>query len=279
MKRICPGNAGFSAITLTAVVLMCVAFTPLGQAAERLPAASDVIQRMIQRAQTIVRNDQGPHYTYGKRSLIEELDAHGKPLRSTERLYQVVLVAGFPFNRLVKVQGRELNAEELKKEQEREERFQQKFTAMDAKKMAARKEAWVTFQLMDRYQFQVRERVIFNNRPTLVLTFKPREEKLPTKTIRDKVLNRLAGTVWVDEEEAETAKLSVNLTETLSLGWFGVLGSLSKCDVSLERQRMPESVWVNAKQALLIHYRKLTATKFFRTTEESSDFKKAETKP
>jgi hypothetical protein len=84
----------------------------------------------------------------------------------------------------------------------------------------------------------------------------------------------MAGTVWIDEQDAEAAKLSVKLTDSISLGWFGMLGSVSGCDLSLERKRMPEGVWVNARQILQIQYRKLTSTLRFRSTEESSEIKK-----
>lgn len=113
-----------------------------------------------------------------------------------------------------------------------------------------------------------------NDRPALVLTFSPKKGTLPEKAVSDKLLNRLAGTVWIDEQDAEAAKLAVGLTDSLSLGWFGMLGSVSRCDLSLDRKRMPEGVWANAIQILQIQYRKLTSTQRFRSTEESSEFKK-----
>ena len=149
---------------------------------------------------------------------------------------------------------------------------------MNATNMVARKEAWVTPQLLDRYQFVVKDRVILDDRATLVLTFSPKNGKLPEKAIQDKLLNRMAGTVWIDEQDAEAAKVSVNLTDTVSLGWFGMLGSLSQCDVLLERKRQPEGVWVNGKQTLQIQCRKLASTIRFRATEESSGFRKVTAK-
>jgi hypothetical protein len=92
--------------------------------------------------------------------------------------------------------------------------------------------------------------------------------------LQDKLLNRLTGTVWVDEQDADAAKLSVSLTETVSLGWLGILGSLSQCQLLLERQRMPEGAWINARQSLMIQCRKLAAPMRFRLREESSDYKK-----
>jgi hypothetical protein len=53
-----------------------------------------------------------------------------------------------------------------------------------------------------------------------------------------------------------------------------MLGSLSRCDLSLDRKRMPEGVWVNARQILQIQCRKLASTLRFRSTEESSEYKK-----
>jgi hypothetical protein len=140
--------------------------------------------------------------------------------------------------------------------------------------MATRKEAWVTHQLLERFDFVVKERVVMDNRPTLILTFSPKEAELQEKAVSDKLLHRMAGTVWIDEQDAEAVRLSVNLTDSVSLGWFGMLGSLSRFDLTLDRKRMPEGVWVNARQILQIQCRKLASTLCIRSTEESSNFKK-----
>ena len=253
-------------------------FPCCGRGAEQLPGASEVTQRMIERSQAVARAAQGPQYTYEKRSLLEHLDAAGRSLTSEEKIYQVTLIAGLPFNRLVKIQGRELSPEESKREEAREEKFRRRFVSADAKEVATRKEGLVTPELLGRYQFAVENRVVLSNRPTLVLTFKPKGGSLPSETVQDKLLNRMAGRVWIDEADADTAKLEVGLVEPISLGWFGFLGSLSRCDLSLERQRMPDGVWTNTKQALLIHCRKLTAIMRFRNTEECSGFQKVEAK-
>ena len=249
-----------------------------GRAAEQLPGASEVTQRMIERSRAVAHAAQGPQYTYQKRALRETLDAAGRSLTSEEKIYQVTLIAGLPFKRLVKIQGRELSRQDSKREEAREEKSRQNFLAADAKTLAARKEGLVTPELLGRYQFAVEKRVVLCNRPTLVLTFKPKEGTLPSKTVRDKLLNRMAGTVWIDEGDADIARLEVSLAASASVGWFGLLGSLSRCDISLERQRMPDGVWINFKQVLLIQGRELAAALRFRTTDESSGFQIVEVK-
>ena len=252
------------------IVLLCAG---AAFAAEPLPEVSELTRRMVTRAQVVASAQQGSQYTYEKRSCHEQLDASGRSLQTEEKLYQVRLVAGFPFNRLVKVQGRDLTGEELQREERKEERFRQKLTSGGAVEWAARKQGWVTTNLLDRYAFTIRERVIWQGRPTLVLDFKPRDAKLPAKTFMDKILNRIAGTLWVDEADADVARISANLSDSVSLGLLGMLGSLNRCDLTLDRQRMADGVWVNVRQVLLIHGRKLATPLRFRATEQSSGFR------
>jgi hypothetical protein len=274
MFAACPSRAGYTVMFLVAWLLSCRP-NP-GWAAETLPAASEVTRRMVERAQAVVRAERGPRYTYEKRSRLERLDAAWRPVSSEEKIYRVTLIAGLPFNRLLKVQGRELTAEELKQEEAREEKFRQRFISADRKKLVARKEALVTPELLDRYEFAVKERVVLSNRTTLVLTFKPKKGDLLSETFEDKLLNRMAGTLWVDEADADTARVMASMVEPVSLGWLGWLGSLSRCDLSLERQRMPDGVWINNKMALLIQCRKLATALRFRTTEDSCGFRRLE---
>ena len=268
--------SGFPVMILIPGLLSCLLC--FGHAAEQLPGASEVTQRVIERSQAVASAAQGPQYTYEKRALRESLDATGRPLTSEEKLYQVTLIAGLPFNRLVKIQGRELSSEETSRQDAREAKFRRRFVSADAKEPAARKEGLMTPELMGRYQFAVQQRVVLSNRPTLVLTFKPKAENLPSKTVQDKLLNRLTGRLWIDEGDADPTRLEASLVEPVSVGWFGMLGSLSRFDVSMERQRMPDGVWINTKQALLIQGRKLTSTLRLRTIEESSKFQKVEAK-
>lgn len=271
MKRQTSAHYRVSAVLFIAQLLAsCPKALP---AAESLPPASEVTRRLIERAQTVASAEQAPIYQYEKRYVLENLDPASQTPKPEEKLYRVTLVAAVPFNRLIKIQGRDLTAEELQEQDRKEERFRQKFLSADGKKLTPGKQGWITPELLDRYQFTVVERVLLTNRPTLVLTFKPKLERLPSKTVRDKLLNRLQGTVWIDEADADTARLSTGLTESFALGWLGMLGSLSQCELTLERQRMPGGAWVNTRQVLLLQCRKLATTMRFRVTEESSGFK------
>ena len=115
--KVCRGAGGLLGTFLVAGLLTC--FPGTGRAAEPVPSASEVTRRMIERAEAVARTEQGPQYTYEKQSVLEHLDAAGRLIRSEEKLHEVILIRGLPFNRLVKIQGRGLTAEELSRAESR----------------------------------------------------------------------------------------------------------------------------------------------------------------
>ena len=247
-----------------------------GRAAETLPEPAEVTAKLLARARSIARTVASPKYCYQKRSLVEELNGAGQVVKSTEKLFDVTLIAGVPFSRLVKIQGRQLTSEELKKEDAREEAFRQKLTSVNLKRMARNKETWLTPALLDKFQFTVEERLAYQGRKTLRLKFQPKPGGAPEKSIQDRVLNRLAGTIWLDEADSEIVKGSVHLSESVNVGMLGIIGSLSQVELTLDRERLADGVWVNRKHLILIQGRKLFTSMRYRTTEESSGFHKAE---
>jgi hypothetical protein len=243
------------------------------KSADELPNASNVVHRLVERAQLVAQAEQTNHYAYEKRSIVAELDANDRIIKSTEKLYHVVLIGGLPFPRLVKVQGRELTPIELEKQTQREETFRRKVTHVDFQKKAKKREGLATQDLVDRFDFKITKREIIEGRPTLEITFAAKAGT-PEKSIEDKIYKHVFGTVWVDEQEAEFTKLDASVRGPVPLGWFGAVGSLNKFHAILERTRMPDGVWVNRKSSFLIVARRLWTAIRTRTSEESSGFRK-----
>jgi hypothetical protein len=265
-------------LTLVAPLLVA-SFAVHGQQVRQLPDASDVLRRMIKHAHAVASAESGSHYAYQSRSILEQLDGSGEVIDSQEKIYTVQLIAGYPIHRLTKIEGQKLSQEELDKEREKELQLRQRFSSLNMEDLAARKESWLTTNLLNRYEFKVTNRITYSNRSTLVITFSPKSGDLPVDGRQDRFLNLLTGTIWLDEEDADAVKVSIGLKETLSMGWFGLLGSLSKCDLTIERTRLPGGIWANTKQTFQIQLRKLAATKRFRMIERSSGFTKVMAEP
>ena len=254
-------------------MLLWLVASQSARAAEPLPAASNLLQRVVDRSRLVARTVQTNHYAYEKRSVTAEMDEQERVIKSTEKHYQVMLIGGVPFTRLIKVQGRELTAKELEEQNEREAVFRQRVTRVDLQKKAKRKEGLATHELVARFDFKVTKREIIEGRPTLVVTFAARPGA-PEKSMEDKVFQQVFGTVWVDEEEAEMTKLDASVHGPVSLGLFGAVGSLNKFQATIERSRMPDGVWVNRKSTFWIVVRKFLSKVRSKTTEEASGFRK-----
>ena len=253
--------------------LFCLTASEPVRAAQGLPAASEIVQRMVARAQSVARAPQTNTYTYEKRAVSSELDDRNNVIKSTEKFYQVLLVGGLPFPRLVKVQGRDLTPAELERSNQREVAFRQRVTRVDMNNKAKQREGLVTSELANRFEFQVTNRVFIEGRPTLVVGVAPRSDA-PVKTIEDKIFKQVFGTLWVDEHEAEVRKVEASVHGPIPLGWFGAIGSLHKFEATIERARLPDGVWVNQKSSIWIVARKLLSMIRVKTTEEASGFKK-----
>ena len=240
---------------------------------EELPDPAGVVKRVIERTQDSARKEAARKYVYQKRSQVEELDSSGKVSESTKKEYQVVLIDGARFSRLVRIQDRELTPAELDEEKRREDAFRKKVASKPVARKARADEDGHVAELASHYDFTTERREYIGNRPVLVLSFRPKKEHGEEKTMEEKILHNFTGKVWVDEQEAEIVRLKVGLVESMSLGLFGMVGGVKQCDFGVENTRVAEGVWLKAKQTVYIVGRKVLSPMRYRSIEEEFDFK------
>jgi hypothetical protein len=177
-----------------------------------LPSAEEVVQKLVQRAEKARSGEHANselYYLCTKKTVTEEMDTRGQ------------------------VTDREVKVRERKRPSS---------GAMDARKWTAENGVSLDAELLRRYEFTVEKREVLNGRPTLVLTFSPRNPPAPVRKLQDYLLNRTKGTVWVDEAEYELAKAEIALGEPVS---FGILGAVHAFSFSFQRGRADDGSWLN----------------------------------
>lgn len=239
-----------------------------------LPDAHTIMKNVIRRSQETARAGEAEKYSYLKHSIEEELDPSGKPTKTIDKTYEVVPILGVPFSRLIKTQNRDLTEKETREQEKKEQEFRKKLAERQSQETGTTNKEAIDEELVNRFVFQIEGREKLHDRPIVILSFHPKASNGREKTVGDKVLGRLAGTVWVDEQEWEIAQLKLGLTADLSLGWFGMIGSIKQFDLFIERARLPDGVWVDTRQTLELGGRKLLSTMRFRNVDESSNFRK-----
>ena len=105
-----------------------------------------------------------------------------------------------------------------------------------------RRDILVTEGLLRRFQFTLVGREVSEGLPLLKLDFRPATVSLPAKGLLERFINRVAGTVWVDEADFSVARASLYLTEKVNVG-AGVLGSVSAFECRFERRKIEDGLW------------------------------------
>ncbi len=231
-----------------------------------LPPSEEVIAKLLHRAKAIASETNSSRYVYLKTLETEELDDSGNVKSKKEQLYEVKLIGGMPHPRLIRVNGRSLDKEGIQKENASQENARRN---MVSEKRPGRRDMILSEDLLSRFQYKVEGRETLLGRTTLIVSFKPKEARLPEKKLIDRVLNKLSGRVWVDEQESELAKIDLHLTEEVTL-WGGVLGSLKELSMVMDRDRLAEGVWFNKKGVFTIQGRKLFSSLRMRARETAS---------
>lgn len=97
-------------------------------------------------------------------------------------------------------------------------------------------------ELLQRFDFTGMGREIFGTRSTFVLEFAPKPGPLPTRQLKDRFINHLAGRLWIDESSWLIAKVEVHLTAPVEVVG-GLVGAIKQLTYRFEREITPEGWW------------------------------------
>jgi hypothetical protein len=125
-------------------------------------------------------------------------------------------------------------------------------------------------ELLTRYDFTLLDSVRVNGRSTFEIGFRAKNPPVSTHHVMEKLLNRTAGTIWVDEDDSEIVKAQLELTEPINLL---VLGNIDRLSFGFERVRSADGTWLTTHTETIFKGRKLLSNSQFRHAVDYSDFK------
>jgi hypothetical protein len=199
-------------------------------------------------------------YTYRRSSVIEELGSGGSVEDREQREYDVYHFDQGMFQRLLSRNGMPLSEKDLKKEDERFE----KFRTRKPRTRSRSDQEKVLNDIVNAFDFKILRREPRNDRSTLVLAFKPKKgAKLETMAAR-LVFTKVEGTAWVDEHDAQLARIDMHFIDDAKIG-FGLLARISKnTQMTREWRKLNNEVWVPAHSESIVKGRVLLAKAYSR---------------
>jgi hypothetical protein len=235
--------------------------------------AEEIINKAVATAQSNHAARVMRDYAYRKVSTTEVLDGKGEVKERKEKVF--LIQAGRAVLQQMKCNGEVVSAEQLQKEDRRTSEARQEVTESRSSQRDESWERFLTEELASKYTFSLVGTEEINGRWAYVLTFSPRSDDLPVRRMADRVLNRLAGRIWIDKDEFEIAKARIALQSQATLGGLlKVVGALKRFDYQVERVRLARNVWFNRATQGDFESRKLWDSTRTRILTEASGFQK-----
>jgi hypothetical protein len=213
-----------------------------------IPALMHAVEANQRKSETIEKD-----YMYHSVHTQEETDRHGGVKKMETKEFDVFWINGVPVHRLTKKNGKELNADELKKENEQID----KEVAKSKEKRAKADEKGAdsdphgnelvpVSRLLELGSFTNARRVQLNGRDTIVVDFVG-NPKAKTKNRFEDVIRDLAGTAWMDEQDRMLVKAQGHFLNNFKIGGGMVVNIQKGTNFAMEQRKVNNEVWLPAK--------------------------------
>jgi len=97
-------------------------------------------------------------------------------------------------------------------------------------------------EFLQRFQFTLVGRETIDGRSALILDLGPAAQKPPERDLKDRVINKMAGRIWVDEAESILVQADCHLTERVNVV-AGLVGAITQFTFTFNRARTGEGLW------------------------------------
>lgn len=197
-------------------------------------------------------------YTFTEKRTEKRLDGKGMVKKTKTETFEVYPSEepGKMYRRPIARDGVPLSVSELaaedRKQAERVDKSERKLAEEDEAARAARlgkeeeelrKEQEVISELYRMDDLVMEGREWIDGRPTIVIAFTPRAGYKPV-TEGGKVLQKLAGRAWIDEEDKQIARVEARLIENLGVGPARVARLQKGATTYFHRRKVNDEIWL-----------------------------------
>ena len=257
---------------------------PQIEGSRRLPELEPLLKALSENQDKI--DEMRERYTCRLVEIERKHDGDGRIKETETKTYEVTPVGEALVERLMSVNGKELSASEREKEDKRvqkevediikrREKKEQKEEQARAKGEKEKEDGRVEIKDFLRIsEITSVRREMFRGHEVIAFDFEPRKGFKP-KSRGEDIVNKLAGTIWVDEAAQQVARLEARLTDSFKIGG-GMLASIGASTAfSFDQEKIGDEVWMPSSMEANISARVLLLAKFNRSVERRySDYKK-----
>jgi len=192
------------------------------------------------------------NYTYHEVVVTHELDKNGNVKKNESEENNVFFVNGHEIQRKVKKNGKELSADEQKKEQEHVEKDVEKATKTPPGQSLDKNEVSVT-RLLQIMKVSNPRREQMDNRSVIAFDFVG-DPHAKTHGIAEDASKKLSGTLWVDENDRQVRRMIARFDDNFHLG-FGLFSVGKGSTFTFDQKLVNNELWLptDAQAHIIAH--------------------------
>ncbi len=217
----------------------------------RNPAASRSLPNPVELARRLKSNqnqleERRKDYVCDFTEETRTLDSKGMPKKAETKGYELFFDSGYPISRQVSKEGKPLDEHEAQKEGRRvdeEIKKARELAAKQAKDNDENADELRVDQILHATVMKNGRHETYRGREVLVYDFEPNPQFKPHSRA-ESLANKLGGTVWIDAQDVEVARLEARLVDNYRVAG-GLLGSVKTgSDLIVEQERVNGEVWL-----------------------------------
>lgn len=233
---------------------------------------AEIVRRSV--SNTNADWDAAPQFDFTERDVVT---GHGK---RTEKTYEVTMIAGSPYNKLIAMNGEKLSpvqaAQEDRKLAEETNRRRNESSAAKQKRIAAyQKERHQDHALMSEmvkaFDFKMSGEDTINGHRCFVLDATPKAGYNPPSR-ETQVLTGMRGTMWVDLQAYQWAKVHAEVFRPVTFGLFFAQVKPGT-QFTLEQNPVRGNLWLPSHFSMAVNARVFVASRRSTDDETYSDYR------
>lgn len=216
-------------------------------AAAQSPDPVEIIRKSVDH--DLLNFERLKNYTYTERAEDRSFDKNGKLTKTQIETYEIMILGGRAYARLIQRDGKPLSEKDARKEQEKMDREiakrEHESPAEQAKLEKERqKDRAFLRELPEALDFKLEGEDTVSGKPAWVISAEPKPGYKP-KDIRAKIITRMRGKIWIDQAEYQWVKVEAQAIEKLSFG-FKLVQVEPGATLRFEQTRVNDEIWLPA---------------------------------
>lgn len=181
------------------------------------------------------------NYTYHETVIIHELDKNGTIKKNESEEDNIFFVNGHQIDRKIKKNGKELSADDQKKEQERVEKEVKKASKTPPGQSLDKNEVSVS-RLLQIMKVSNPRREQMDGRSVIAFDFVG-DPHAKTHGVAEDASKKLSGTIWIDESDRQVRRLIARFDDNFHLG-FGLFSVGKGSAFTFDQKLVNNELWL-----------------------------------